>query len=127
MYIGFHAMLQSISSGFYAVFQSNASGVALTLAPVPLLELPVDLQRHVLGWVPLREVAQLACLNSELRSVYLDRVKHRDAVLGSLLECHFTPDFREGLSHTRMGCALMALPRDLIVTPSVWPLVCALA
>ncbi len=75
-----------------------------------------------MGWVPLREMAQLACLNQELHGVYLDRAKQRDAVLASLLESHFTPDFRKGLLCIQTTCTPMALPRDLIVNPPVGPL-----
>jgi hypothetical protein len=94
-------------------------GSGAPLALIPLLELPPDLQRHILGWVPLRGLAQLACLNKELRSMYLDRVMQRDAVIASLLESHFTPDFLQGLSCRQMACAQMALPRDLMFDPPV--------
>jgi hypothetical protein len=97
------------------MFQSDKSGAAL--APMSLLEFPADLQRHILGFVPLRGMAQLACLDKELRAVYLDRVEQRNAVVAGLLESHCTPDFRGGLS-----CMQTALPRDFIVEPSVRPL-----
>jgi hypothetical protein len=86
---------------------------------MPLLEFPPDLQRYIMGFVPLREMAQLACLNKELRSVYLERVKQRDAVVTSLLESHVTPDFPKGLSSTHTACAQCGLPRDLIVDSPV--------
>jgi hypothetical protein len=78
------------------------------------LDLPPDMQRLILGWISLRQMAQLACLSAELRSMYLERVKKRDAAVASLLESHFTADFREGLSPSQT-----ALPRDLIVDPPV--------
>jgi hypothetical protein len=90
------------------------SGVAL--APMPLLDLPPDLQRDILGRVPLRKVAQLAFLNTELHSVYLDRVTLRDAVIVGLVEGHFPPEYSTQLSSTQM-----ALPRDFLFDPPVRP------
>jgi hypothetical protein len=86
----------------------------MVLATCHLLDLPEDLQRLILRKVPLRESAQVACLGTRLRTVYLDRVKERDAAVAGLLESHFTAEFREGLSS-----AEIALPRDLIVDPQV--------
>ncbi len=107
--------LQCIYNGWHGKLQGGLSGGPL--ACMPLLAFPTDLQRHILGLVPLRSMAQLACLNKELRNVYLDRVKQRDAVLVDLLGSHFTPESREGLCR-----AHLALPRDLIVDPPVDPL-----
>jgi hypothetical protein len=101
---------------YKALKRHEWGGVAL--APLPLLEFPPELQRHILGWIPLRELAQLACLNKEFRDVYVDRVNQRDAVVVSLLESHSTPDFRGALSCTQT----LALPRDLVVDPPVRPL-----
>jgi hypothetical protein len=82
---------------------------AMDLKTMPFFDLPADLQRLILGLIPLRRLAQLACLNKDLRSVCLDRVKKRDAAVAALLESHFTAEFREGLSSTQT-----ALPRDLM-------------
>jgi hypothetical protein len=79
----------------------------------PILDLPADMQRVVLGYVPLADLARLACLNKELRTAYVDRVMKRDTVVGALLQSHFPPEFRDGLSQT-------ALPLDLVVHPQVW-------
>jgi hypothetical protein len=80
----------------------------------PIMDLPTDMQRHVLGAMPLCDLARMACLSKELRVVYLDRVKKRDDVVADLLESQFTEEFREGLSTTQTS-----LPRDLIVEPPV--------
>jgi hypothetical protein len=101
--------------GLHAMLPSGVSGAAL--APLPFLEFPPDLQRHILSSNPLQQGAQLACLNKELRAGYMDRVKQRDAAVASLLESHPTPEFRQGLS-----CAQTAFPRDLIINPPVRPL-----
>jgi hypothetical protein len=107
--------LQCVYKGGRGKFQGNVSGGLL--APLPLLEFPPDLQRRILGLLPLREMAQLACLNKDLRAVHLDRVKQRDAVVAGLLESHCRPEFREGLL-----CLQTALPQDFIFDPPVRPL-----
>jgi hypothetical protein len=89
---------------------------AVPLAPLPFLKFPADLQRLILGWTPLRTLAQLACQNKELLDVYLDRVKQRDAVVAGLVQSQFTPEFRERVSNTQT-----ALPRDFIADPPVRP------
>ncbi len=80
----------------------------------PLFELPADMQRVILGYLPLVDLARLARLNKELRIACVERVTKRDAAVTALLESHFPPAFREGLTpaHT-------ALPRDLVVHPPV--------
>ncbi len=78
------------------------------------MDLPADLQQVILGGLSLRGMALLACLSKELRKRYLERVKQRDAVVAGLLESHFTPEFRQGLSGLQT-----ALSRDLIVDPPV--------
>jgi hypothetical protein len=78
------------------------------------LDLPPDMQRLILGWISLREMAQLACLSTELRIFYLERVKQRDAAVASLLESHFSPESLEGLPSSQT-----ALPRDSIIHPPV--------
>lgn len=80
----------------------------------PLLKLPGDLQRVILSYVPFREMAQLACSRKELRTVYLDRIRDRDAEVAARLESGFTAEFREGISLSET-----ALPMDLIVYPPV--------
>ncbi len=80
----------------------------------PLLELPDDMQRLIVGHVPLREVTRLACLSKKLRTAYEDRTGDRDAAVAQLLESRFTAEFREGLSP-----ADTALPNDLVVEPPV--------
>jgi hypothetical protein len=72
------------------------------------------MQRLILGYVPLRDLARLACLCKDLRTPYGERVKERDAAVTTVLESHFTAEFREGLTpaHT-------ALPYDLVVDPPV--------
>jgi hypothetical protein len=72
------------------------------------------MQSVILGYVPLADLARLACLSKQLRPAYVERVTKRDAVVTALLETHFTPAFREGLLP-----AQTALPRDLIVQPQV--------
>jgi hypothetical protein len=86
----------------------------MVLVTSHLLDLPEDLQRLILRMVPLREMARLACLSTRLRSVYLDRVKERDAAVAGLQKSHFTAGFSEGLFS-----AETALPRDLVVIPQV--------
>jgi hypothetical protein len=80
----------------------------------PPSHMPADLQRLILGMVPLRTLAQMACLSKELRAVYWRRAGDRDAAVAAHVESHFTAEFREGLSLTQT-----ALPRDLIVHPPV--------
>jgi hypothetical protein len=90
-------------------------GLGVMVLPTShFLDLPPDMQRLILGRISFREMAQLACLSRKLRSLYLERVEQRDAAVGSLLESHFTPEFRAGLSSTQI-----ALPRDLIADPPV--------
>ncbi len=81
----------------------------------PLFDLPADMQRLVLGYVPLADLARLACLTKQLRTAYVDRVTKRDTAVTARLGSHFTPAFREGLTP-----AQTALPRDLVVDPPVW-------
>jgi hypothetical protein len=78
------------------------------------LELPEDIQSVLLGYLPLADLAQLACLRKELRTAYGERVMKRDTAVAALLDTHFTADFREGLTpaHT-------ALPMDLAMQPQV--------
>jgi hypothetical protein len=84
------------------------------LTGFPLLKLPEEMQRLILAHVPLRELARLACLSKELRAVYRDRTRDRDAAVTALLESHFPAGFREGLTPEQT-----ALPNDLIVDPPV--------
>jgi hypothetical protein len=79
-----------------------------------LFDLPADMQRVTLGYLPLVDLARVACLSKELRTAYVDRVMKRDTAVAALLESHFTADFREGLKP-----AQTALPWDLIVFPQV--------
>jgi hypothetical protein len=80
----------------------------------PLLDLPEEMQRLILGHIPLRELARTACLSTALRATYRDRTQDRDAGITAVLESHFTAEFREGLTP-----AQTALPYDLIVDPPV--------
>jgi hypothetical protein len=80
----------------------------------PLLDLPPDMQRVILGYVPLPDLARLACVSKELRTAYVERVTKRDATVAALLGSHFVAAFREGLSPAHTG-----LPWDLIVDPLV--------
>ncbi len=59
-----------------------------------IVELPPDMQRLTMGLLPLRQLAQLGCLSKELRSLYLERVEQRDAIIVARLETHFTAEFR---------------------------------
>jgi hypothetical protein len=80
----------------------------------PLLELPLEMQALILGYLPLRDLAQLACLGKNPRTVYWNRVIERDAVVADLVKLHFTAEFRDSLRQVDT-----ALPRDLIVDPQV--------
>jgi hypothetical protein len=80
----------------------------------PLLDLPAEMQRLVLGYLPLTDLARLACLNKELRAAYGERVTKRDTAVAALLQSQFTAKFRQGLSP-----AQTALPRDLVAHPQV--------
>jgi hypothetical protein len=80
----------------------------------PLLKLPEAMQRLILAHIPLRELARMACLSKELRAVYRDRTRDRDAAVTAVLESHFPAEFREGLTP-----AQTALPNDLVVVPPV--------
>lgn len=73
--------------------------------------LPGDVQGLILGYLPLRDLAQWACWSRRARPVYLERIRERDELVADLLQSHFTAQFREGLFPTQM-----ALPRDLIGT-----------
>jgi hypothetical protein len=96
-------------------FGASDLGVAPGTADVSLLlELPFDMQRVILGYVPLRDLARLACLCKDLRTPYWDRTQERDAAVANALESHFPANFREGLTP-----AQTALPHDLIVDPPV--------
>jgi hypothetical protein len=85
-----------------------------TAEAFPFLELPGEMQRLILGYVSLWELARLACLCKDLRTAYEERVGMRDAAVAGLLESHFTAEFREGLTP-----AQTALPYDLVVDPPV--------
>jgi hypothetical protein len=80
----------------------------------PLLDLPAEMQGLVLGYLPLADLARLACLNKELRAAYGERVTKRDTAVAALLQSQFTAKFRQGLSP-----AQTALPRDLVAHPQV--------
>jgi hypothetical protein len=69
-------------------------------------------QRHIveMAEIPLRALAQLACLCKDMHALYLERVQERDAHVANLLVSCFEADFRDGLTP-----AQTALPRDLIV------------
>jgi hypothetical protein len=67
-----------------------------------------------MAYVPLRDLAQLACLCKGFHALYLERVVEREDVISGLLETRFTAEFREGLYP-----AETSLPRDLIVDPPV--------
>lgn len=79
-----------------------------------LLTLSPHLQRIALSFVPLRDLARMACLNKQLGAVYKERVKERNKVVAALLKSRFTPEFRRGLRR-----AETSLPRDLLVDPPV--------
>jgi hypothetical protein len=86
-----------------------------------ILDLPPDMQRVILGPLPLRQLVQLACLSKGLRNMCLERVQQRDAVVAARLESDFTTEFRQGLRP-----ADTSLPQDLLVEPPVresssWP------
>jgi hypothetical protein len=72
------------------------------------------MQRAILGCVPLRDLARLACLCKDLRTPYQDRHWERDTAVAKALGCHFTAEFREALTPSQT-----ALPHDLIVDPPV--------
>jgi hypothetical protein len=76
--------------------------------------LPPEILRLILGYLPLRNLAQMATLSKEARLVYLDRVTERDEQVVASLLSQFTAEFREGLSS-----AHTVLPRDLVVDPPV--------
>jgi hypothetical protein len=80
----------------------------------PLLQLPLDMLRVILGYVPLRDLARLACLCKDLRTPYRDRTRKRDTAVADVLDSHFTAEFRK-----RRTPAQTALPHDLIVDPPV--------
>lgn len=77
-------------------------------------DLPRDLQRLILGYLPLQDLAKVACCSRRARAAYLERIRERDEVVADRLRSDFTAEFREGLFP-----AQLALPRDLIVTPAV--------
>ncbi len=79
-----------------------------------LLELPEDMLRIIVGYLPLADLARLACVSKELHTPYVERVNQRDTAVSALLELHFTAEFRQGLSP-----AQTALPRDLVADPQV--------
>jgi hypothetical protein len=79
-----------------------------------LVALPLHLQRLIIESLPLRTLAQMACLNRDLRTLYLERVSKRDTVVAGILESQFTADFRQ-----RLTPDATALPRDLVVHPPV--------
>jgi hypothetical protein len=72
------------------------------------------MQMVIWGFVPLADLACLACVSKQLHTACVDRVRKRDGVVAALLESHFTAEFREGLPP-----AQTALPWDLVVHPQV--------
>jgi hypothetical protein len=80
----------------------------------PLRALPEEMQRLILGHLPLRDLARVACLSMDFRTSYWERVTQRDTVVADLLQSQFSAAFREGLT-----LADTALPRDLIVDSPV--------
>jgi hypothetical protein len=86
----------------------------------PLFDLPEDLQRQVMRFVPLRGLAQLACMRKSLRTAYSERVMQRDEIVAARVSSDFTSEYRERLSYAKTS-----LPRDLIVEPPVGAPCCA--
>jgi hypothetical protein len=90
--------------------QSHSTGV--DVGECGFNDIPRVHQRRILEMVdiPLRKMAQLACLSRDMHALYLERVQERDAHVAALLELHFDGSFWRELSP-----AQMALPRDLVV------------
>jgi hypothetical protein len=80
----------------------------------PIWDLPADMQMVIWGFVPLADLARLACLSKQLRTACRERVLKRNDVVAALLQSHFTAEFREGLTPVQT-----ALPWDLVVHPQV--------
>jgi hypothetical protein len=80
------------------------------------LDLSVEWQVEITRGIPLRDLAQLACISRDLRGVYARRVAQRDALTAVLVRTHFINQdrFQEGLTTDQT-----ALPRDLIVQAQV--------
>ncbi len=77
-------------------------------------DLPALCKELVLALLPLRKLAELACMSKEFRNVYIDLVKERNDVVEARLQSDFPAAFRNGLLP-----ADTALPRDQIVDPPV--------
>ncbi len=67
-------------------------------------------------YLPLRDLARLACVNKELRTAYVERVMTRARAIAAVLDSHFRPEFHEGLS-----AAQTVPPVDLVIHPQVGP------
>jgi hypothetical protein len=102
------------AQGSAGIEPGDLGGGPGTADAFPFLSLPGDMQRLVLEYVPLRDLARLACVSKHLHAAYRDRTQERDAAVTALLESHFTPEFR-----ARLTPAQTALPYDLIVDPPV--------
>ncbi len=92
----------------------RCSGGAQVVTVFAFLDLPEDLQRRVLVYVPLRQWAQLACMRKSLRATYSERVRERDVAVAARLRSDFRAESCEGLAN-----AQTSLPHDLIVEPPV--------
>ncbi len=77
-------------------------------------DLPLDVQLHILSFIPLAELARLAPLGKVMRAGYKERLKERQACIEGSLAEGWPVEVTEGLS-----AADMAVPRDLIVSPPV--------
>jgi hypothetical protein len=80
----------------------------------PLLNIPSELHRLILEYLPLLTLARLASTSKDFWAAYWGRVQERDRVVATRVKSDFTAEFREGLSP-----ADTALPRDLHVDPPV--------
>jgi hypothetical protein len=77
-------------------------------------DLPLDIQRYILSFIPLAELAGLAPWARTLVAAYEERLEERQACIEASLAQGWPEGMMEGLS-----AADTAVPRDLIVSPPV--------
>jgi hypothetical protein len=105
--------IQLVVEGARAGFPGGCHDRGLSWA-----DIPVEVQQHILGFVPLADLARAAAVCKGMRAAYRERLQEREACIQLSSEEGWPPEVTEGLSP-----AHMALPRDLVVTPPVGPLV----
>jgi hypothetical protein len=80
-------------------------------------DVPVDVQLYIIAFIPLADLARMAGMGKSMRAAYRERLKERETCIEARLAVGWPREVTKGLS-----AADMAVPRDLIDTPPVRPL-----